>query len=189
MQSLKFNFEITDKGKLRRGTLDAVDREQALANLEAKGFRVEKLSLAGDHPPAFSSGGKASLALCAIGLLAGCWSALFGWRTLELAPGRKVVSLEISGSLEGDLSEVDKVTVLFPEVPFRIESAWSELAVGGEGRAYTLKRQIQTTENPPLYFHLKVTDSQGKVLAERSQVPFNGDSGRGDAGVVTVRTR
>jgi hypothetical protein len=184
---MKFEFEVTDKGKTRRGVVEGADREQALAALELKGYRVEKLEAKKSFgPSAWSRWSSVSIALCVIGALATGWSALSGFFTPASAiEGQQLMTLEVSGILLGDLESVDKVSVLFPQLPVRVEASWSE--VGKTDGSFLLRRELSTYESPPFYFHLKVMDSQGGVLAETTQNRFDPGTGKGLAGSVTLR--
>ena len=186
---MKFEFEVTGKGKTRRGVVEGADREQALAALELKGYRVEKLEAKkSDEPTSWSRWSSVSIALCMIGALSMSWSALSGFfsspSTIE---GQQLMTLEVSGVLLGDLQNVDKVSVLFPQLPAKVEASWSE--VGKPDGSYQLRRELSTYESSPFYFHLKVTDSQGAVLAETTQNRFDPGTGKGLAGSVTLRDR
>jgi hypothetical protein len=182
---MRFQFEAIEKGKTRKGFLLAEDREDAFAQLESKGLRVQALQTALEQGDAGRSRESyIALALCTLGLLAMSWSALSGGLTGPQQNGQKPVLLQVEGSVRGNIQGTDRVSVLFPELPARIEEPWSE--IGRSDGSYQLSRELTTFESPPLYFHVSITDAQGNVKVESERTPFDPLSGRGLAAHLTL---
>ncbi len=186
---MKFAFQVIEKKKYRRGTVEAMSREQALAGLEAKGLVVESLKPISQEEATSSLPALRLVcaSLCGFGLLAALWSVGFQRQSVRVSAGQNHLALEVSGTLKGDLQNVGRVSVLFPQLPARIEGEWE--AIGQPGGTFALRRELSTSEDPPGYFHLRVTDKSGEVVAEEEKLLFDASTGKGRVGVVEIRIK
>lgn len=182
---MRFSFEVDDKGKIRRGTVEEADYELARASLESKGFVVNKLMALEGGRSAASPWRLLCGALCLLGGVGAFWSVFLGAHREEATPpGMQTLALEVRGELQGDLSKVSSISVLFPQLPCTIEAPWSE-AGDNEGR-YSLRREILTSRAAPLYFQVRALDQEGVVLSELDYVRFDPQNQRGQAQTLTV---
>ncbi len=175
---MRFSFRVIEKGRVRNGTIEAEDREQAIALLERKGLSVEGLSETtedGEGKRSFTT--VASVSMIMVGMLAVFWSAWRGPNTSLVREGEKTITFEINGSVQGDLDPTDRVRVLVPQLPARIERPWDE--VGQKDGSFRITRELVTSKDSPDFFHLVIVDSSGRLRAEARRNIFDSKSGRG----------
>lgn len=182
---MRFQFEASDKGKIRKGHLQAADREQAFWTLESKGLQVHNLQAVPDEGVRpVSRGTWLSLAVFGLGLLAGLWSFFQAGSSDSDNLGQTSMVLEVDGLLSGPLGTVDRIQVNFPQLPARLEGVWSE--VGQADGRYRIRRELKTLASPPAYFSVSVLDAQGQVLARAERAVIDPTSGRATAPALTI---